>query len=211
MINGYWTALATIMLAILLLTGWSNWLNERIKLVILIPAVSFIWCDIILDWNVKLALGTSELRIELSFTLICILILLYDLLLNPELDIQLIGLYTIAFSVAMTMVRAFTLFAPWAGASIAYWHLPFLSGTMLGLLNARFSQLVLIAFFSLSAAEVLLIWQQRGEYDGIIGNLKWWDDIALSIFGIVVMKLLIIVIHKLALQFNQLIGKRMKS
>ncbi|GIP15163.1 hypothetical protein J40TS1_08050 [Paenibacillus montaniterrae] len=211
MIDGYWTALSTIMLFILLLTGWGGWINKRLKLVLLLPSIAFIWLAGFNQWHVQLELGNKVLLINLSFAAVSLLLLIYVLLQSPKLDIQLIALYTAVLGLGLTMVRAFIMFSPWAGAHIPYWYVPLLGGILLGLLKLSVAELAFITYGGTALAEILLIWQQRGEYKGAIANLQWWDMIALSLLSIIVVKLIAAMLHKITLLFAQMLGKRMKS
>lgn len=211
MIAGYWTALITIMLAILLLTGWGSWINKRLRLVILLPVAAVVWVAAYKAWNVQIAIGQGMLTINLSFLVVCLLLLLYGVLGGPRLELQLVLLYIAVLSLAMTMIRAFAMFAPWAGASIAYWHLPLLSGLLLGLLQLSFAELALVIFCGMGLVEPLLMWQQRGEYNGVIASLLWWDSVALALLGTAIVKISVALLRKFALSIVQMLGKRMKS
>lgn len=211
MIAGYWTALITIMLIILLLTGWGNWINKRLKLVILLPVTVIVWVAAYKEWNWQVAPGYGTLTVNMSFAAVCLILLLYGVLGSPRLELQLVLLYTAVLGLAMTMIRAFAMFAPWAGASIAYWHLPLLSGLLLGLLQLSFAELALVVFCGMGLAEPLLMWQQRGEYNGAIAGLQWWDGIVLALLGTAIVKISVALLQKFTLSIVQMLGKRMKS
>lgn len=211
MINGYWTALVTVMLIILLMTGWSSKLHKQINLVIVLPSILFIWISASLEWNFQLEIGLAKLSLSASFVLISLLLCAYRFFANPVLEAKLVLLYSTVFCLALATVRALIMIAPSVGAGVEYWHLPLLSGLLLGLLQLSIAELSLIIYCGCSLAELLLMWQQRGEYNGAIASLQWWDFLVLAIASVVLMKLLLAMLHKGTQFFVQLLGNRMKS
>lgn len=210
MVDGYWTALCCIMLFIMIATGWSSWIDKYVKLVILIPIVVLIWLGQPIQWHWDITFSHSTLTISSSFIIISLLQGI-ALLLYAEDQLKLIVLYAMVLALSLTMLRAFIVISPWAGANITLVNLAAASGILLLLLQLNYSAYAAILYWGAALAEPLLMWQQRGEYDGMIGSLHWWDYVSLSLLSTVVMKTIWTLIVKLTLNFVNSFGKRMKS
>jgi len=210
MVEGYWTALCCIMLFIMVTTGWSRWIDKYVKLVILIPIVILIWLGQAIQWSLEVPFSNSLLTVSCSFILISLLQCI-ALLLFAEDQLKLIALYAVVLALSLTMLRALAVISPWVGANITVVNLAIVSGILLVLLQLNFSAYAAILYWGAALAEPLLMWQQKGEYNGTIGSLLWWDYVSLSLLVTVVIKTLWTLIVKLTLNFVHSFGKRMKS
>lgn len=211
LIDGYWTALISVMLLILLMTGWSGALHRQLNLTVLLPSILLIWLSASLEWNFQLELGLANLSINASFVLISLLLCLYWMVSSPRLNSKLVLLYSIVLCLGLSTVRAVMMIAPWVEASVSYWYLPLISGILLGFLQLSIAELALIIYCGSSLAELLLMWQQRGEYNGAVASLVWWDFFVIAVVSVVLIKLLLAMLHKGTHFFVQLLGNRMKS
>jgi len=210
MVEGYWTALCCIMLLIMIVTGWSRWIDRYVKLVILIPIIVLIWLGQTFQWHLDVALSDNMLTMSGSFIAISLL-QLAALLLYSEVQLKLIALYAIVLALSLTMLRAFAVISPWAGANITIINLALASGILLVLLQLNYSTYAAILYWGAALAEPLLMWQQRGDYAGTIGSLLWWDYVSLSLLATVVIKTTWTLVIKITLNFVHSFGKRMKS
>ncbi|MCM3633084.1 hypothetical protein [Paenibacillus camelliae] len=210
MVEGYWTALCCVMLIIMIATGWKRWIERHIKLVILIPIVILIWIGELINWSFDVFISNSMLTISSSFIVISLLQFI-ALILNTRIELKLVALYTMVLALSLTMLRAFTAISPWAGANITLVNIAFVSGMLLVLLQLHYSTYALILFWGATLAEPLLMWQQRGEYNGTLGSLLWWDYVSLSMLCTVVIKSVWTIVGRLMLTVVQSLGKKMKS
>lgn len=210
MIEGYWTALCCIMLFIMLATGWSSWINKHIKLTLLIPMVIIIWLGHMQQWKLDFLLGQGTLVVSGSFLLIALL-QFAALFRNAALQIRMVALYAAVLAMSLTLIRALMVISPWAGANISIIGLSIFSGLLLVLLQLQPAEYAAIIYWGAAITEPMLMWQQRGEYSGVIGNMLWWDYVSLAMFFSILFKLLFSFMIKITMNFVHSLGKRMKS
>ncbi|URN94141.1 MAG: hypothetical protein NAG76_20320 [Candidatus Pristimantibacillus lignocellulolyticus] len=94
---------------------------------------------------------------------------------------------------------------------MAIWYIPIGCGVLLGALGISVSQLGGIVFWGSICAEILLLWQQKGEYIAHIGNLLWWDMISMSIIFGFVFILIFEMVVKIGRNFIVILLNRTKS
>lgn len=182
MTEGYWTILLFIMLLILLVTGWKTWLAQHFSITFIGLSYASIWISKWLDWMIPLHVHGFRLTIDGSVILVLLLQLLFLLKRLPRKSHILNSvMYIFLLAFLSTISHAIILYSPWVKANIAVWYIPVGCGLLLGALGIGIHQLGAVVFWGAITAEILLLWQQKGEYISQIGNLLWWDMIAMTI------------------------------
>lgn len=174
MIDGYWTCLLCVMLLILLATGWKSWLAQYINVRLILLGMISIWLSHLLSWNYTFQVDDYSVGLNLSVAFIILLSLMFPTD-GALYKWSMLLMYTTLFGLLWTMIRALIIFSPWAEANIELWYIALLSGIIAGALGIKLEHFGAILLLSSIGEEVLLVFQQKGEYVAAIGSLMWWD------------------------------------
>lgn len=212
MTEGYWTILLFIMILILLLTGWKSWLEQHVNIGFIVFSYISIALSNWFGWSIPLSLHKFKISIDGSILLI---VLLHIALLFKRIPHRAHILYSIMYILLLALVstisHAIIFYSPWVEANMAIWYIPIGCGVLLGALGISVSQLGGIVFWGSICAEILLLWQQKGEYIAHIGNLLWWDMISMSIIFGFVFILIFEMVVKIGRNFIVILLNRTKS
>ncbi|MCR8660316.1 hypothetical protein [Paenibacillus endoradicis] len=212
MTEGYWTILLFIMLLILFLTGWKSWLDRHVNVTFIGLSYISIWISNWFGWIIPLDINMFKLTIDGSIILILLFQLVFLFKGIPQKSQVLYSImYILLLALVSTISHAIILYSPWVEANIAVWYIPIGCGVLLGALGISISQLGAIVFWGAICAELLLLWQQKGEYIAHIGNLLWWDMISMSIIFGYIFILIFELVVKIGHNFIEILQNRTKS